>query len=306
MTSTCPLCYDEKYQVIYENPSQYPGIAIVKCASCHHLYTFSEEVIESSGLYNDNVYKVVDNRKSIFDRILGWEYGRVLEKINRMKPSKGWLLDFGSGKGKFASLAKKNGWNVRCVETAVERAAYAREVYDLEVDTSTYHSGRIADIDFDVLTLFHVLEHLKDPKLILNELIRHNLTQNAIVVIEVPNSNSWQAKIAGRYWMHWDQTHHISHFSPVRLEEFTSNLELVRMRTNYFSFHLGVLGMTDSILKRLGYRKNIIAQLKNSDNKLLIMAVITLLPFSLLAELIASVFGKGGVIRKYLSIKPCL
>ncbi len=300
MASKCPLCYCESYYVIYEHLLKRSCISIVKCRDCLHAYTLADYVVESSELYNDSIYKVVENRKTIFDKILNWEYKRVRKRITMLKPSKGSLLDFGSGKGKLASLAKQNGWNVNCVETAVERALYAKKVYGLEVNTDFYSTGRIFDSVFDVLTLFHVLEHLQSPASLLHELIRYNLKKDALIVIEVPNINSWQARIAGRHWMHWDIPRHLSHFSPARLEQFTASLGLTTLRTGYFSFHLGVLGMTDSILKKLGYRNNIIYELKNRKNKLIIFAIVFLLPLSFLAETIASLAGSGGVVRKYL------
>jgi hypothetical protein len=148
-----------------------------------------------------------------------------------------------------------------------------------------------------------VLEHLPDPKPMLTELIKNNLNQNAIVIIEVPNIKSWQAKLSGKKWMHLDIPRHISHFSPKRLEEFANELGLAGLRTTYFSFHLGVLGMTDSFLKFFGYRKNIIYELKNRKSKILILAVLILLPFALLVESMAAISNRGGVIRKYFIIR---
>jgi 2-polyprenyl-3-methyl-5-hydroxy-6-metoxy-1,4-benzoquinol methylase len=301
MTSCCPLCSEKEYTVVYKTLRQYPSAAILKCSRCFHVYTFLDHEPNRDKLYKDEVYKVAENRNSLFDRILTWEYSRVLKKIQSIKRPKGTLLDFGCGKGKFGSIAKSKGWQVKAVETAIERADYAKKNYGLEVNTNYYTTGQIFDNVFDVLTLFHVLEHLPNPKVLLNELIKYNLAKDGLVVIEVPNFKSLQARIAGSRWMHLDVPRHISHFTAAKLEEMGRELNCKTVKTSFFSFHLGVLGMTDSLLKLFGYRKNIIYELKNNKKIGLVFCIVLLLPFSLIFETCASATGHGGIIRKYFT-----
>jgi SAM-dependent methyltransferase len=300
MSSGCPLCGTSKFSYLHKNLKDNATSAIVKCSNCLHIYTLLLTQPDSDELYNDEVYKVVENRNSLFDKILNWEYSIVVRKINSLKPTKGELLDFGSGKGKFASIAKENGWEVKCVETAKERAEYARKIYGLEVNTEFYISGRIFGHSFNVLTVFHVLEHLPSPQNLLNELISRNLDKDALVVIEVPNIKSLQAYIAGKNWMHLDVPRHLNHFYPAKLRDLVKAAGLNSIKTNYFSFHLGVLGMTDSLLKLFGYRRNIIYELKNKRSIPLKLAILLLLPVALLLESIAAMVGYGGIIRMYL------
>jgi 2-polyprenyl-3-methyl-5-hydroxy-6-metoxy-1,4-benzoquinol methylase len=302
MMPGCPLCGIESYTIVYKQ-LQFPAASIVKCTNCCHVYTLLSHKIPADKLYNDDVYKIVENRHTIFDKILNWEYKRVIKKINSFKPSKGLLLDFGCGKGKFGSLAKAKGWKVKCVETSAERAAYAKNIYGLEVETNSYVGGKIFNADFDVLTLFHVLEHLPHPGVLLTELIKQNLKKDGLVVIEVPNINSLQARISGSKWMHLDVPRHINHFSPVRLDQFAGECGLISQRTAFFSFHLGVLGMTDSLLKMMGYRRNIIYELKNKKNMLLFAGILLLLPFAIILEISAVALGYGGITRKYFILK---
>jgi len=299
MILNCPLCGANNYTVIYEHLEQYPAASIVKCKHCLHIYTLLNDDLESDKFYNDKVYKVVENRNTIFDKILSWEYKRVIKRIYSFKPSKGSLLDFGCGKGKFTNLAQNKGWQVKCVETAPERAAYAKKIYGLDVSINFYTTGKIFNNVFDVLTLFHVLEHLPNPKILLNELIKHNLAKKGLVVLEVPNFKSLQARIAGSRWMHLDAYRHINHFTPAQLDQIARELKLTILKTTFFSFNLGVLGMTDSFLKLLGYRKNIIYELKNKKNIVLLLAISILLPFAFILETFAAAIGGGGIIRKY-------
>lgn len=304
MSPRCPLCGVNKYYFIFEKLPNFPGAAIVKCNNCSHVYTLLTGEPDKDELYNDKVYKIVDTRKSLFDKILTWEYSRVLKRIHEFKSAKGLILDFGSGKGKLAGLAKENGWQIKGVETAKERAEYSRKVYDLEVSTDYYSTGRIYNDYFDVLTMFHVLEHLPSPQILLTELVKHNLKKDGLIVIEVPNIKSWQASIAGRKWMHLDIPRHISHFTPATLEQVGQQSGLVTLRTRYFSFHLGVLGMTDSLLKAFGYKGNIVYDLKNKKSGILKICIGLLLSISLPLEFISSLLGYGGITRKYMIRKP--
>ena len=300
MTSACPLCHQADYRMIYEQVAFFPDAAIVACTHCGHIYTLLKKEIDLSALYSDEVYQVVENRDSIFDRIMTREYAAVLRTLGRLRPAKGRLLDFGSGKGKFGALAKSGGWEVRCVETSEPRAAYARSVYGLEVNSAFYTGGSIFGIRFDLLTLFHVLEHLPEPAGLLGALIHENLREDGLILIEVPNYSSWQSKIAGRKWLHLDASRHIHHFTPERLRRFLRELDLIPIRTKYWSMHLGLLGMVDSLLRLFGYRKNIIFQLKNRKSAALLLQIGLLMPFALALELLAVLFRRGGVIRMYL------
>ncbi len=298
MRSACPICRKSNYTIKYDL-LQVPAILIVKCDHCSCIYTIQKNEPGIEELYTHEVYEVVENRHSIFDKILNWEYGRVVKRIDTLKKTKGSLLDFGSGKGKFADLAKKRQWQVRCVETAEARADYARKIYGLEVDTRFYTGGKLFNNEFDVITLFHVLEHLPDPQNLLNELIQCNLVKGGVVVIEVPNIKSLQAYIAGRKWIHLDASRHKSHFTHSQIEQLARRAGLICRKTTFFSFHLGVLGMTDTFLKLFGYKGNIIYELKNKKSIGLRLAIFILLPLMITLEFSSALFKRGGVIREY-------
>jgi hypothetical protein len=112
--------------------------------------------------------------------------------------------------------------------------------------------------------------------------------------------NSWQSRIAKENWIHLDVPRHIHHFSTERLEKLLLDINLKPVKTTFFSYHLGVLGMVDSLLKQIGYKKSIIYELKNKKSKTLIVMIALVLPVAFIAERLAAWFGKGGIIRMYL------
>lgn len=299
MIDSCPICHRPESKTTCTVSYGKEDYLIVQCGNCSHYYSkFDITQINSASLYNDEVYQVIDNRDSVYSKIMDYEYGQVLKTVRKWYPQRSRILDFGSGKGNFLFLAKKFGFDVFGVETARERAEFARQKFNLDISQEMYTAGKIKESSFDVITLFHVLEHLPDPKEILSNLIKDNLNDNGLLILEVPNFSSLQSSIAKNRWMHLDIPRHLSHFTDIRLVEFAKELNFKVVKKEYFSLHLGVMGMCHSILSLFGYRGKIIKDLKHYNPKL-VFGLLLILPFAFVLEFFSSGFNKGGVIRLY-------
>ena len=298
MNITCPICASIESTNLYSINTPEGTYRVDKCRQYAHHYTRFDFPIDEESLYSDEVYQVIDNRESFYSKIMNHEYGKVLKYLGKRYSRGSRLLDFGSGKGVFLNLANKAGFDSLGIETARARADFAEQKYGLTVLREMYETGPVSTEAFDIITLFHVLEHLPQPKQLLKNLIADNLKPAGMLIMEVPNLSSWQSRIAGDKWMHLDIPRHISHFSQERMKKFCAELGLEIVRTEYFSWHLGVLGMCHSILSDFGYRGKIIRDLKHNDKSLL-LALIPILPIAIVAEVFASAFKKGGVIRVY-------
>lgn len=290
----CPVCHAKGEVGL-------PDLSIQKCDNCQVSWTLVSEDIDLDALYEDKVYAVVDNRKSIFERIIFKEAEKVIKTVagilNRTKPIK--CLDFGSGKGQFLLKAKEAGWQTLGIETAKERADFSKEKYGLEVMEEYYQSGKIADGEFDVISLNHVLEHLPQPIQLLQELTEKNLKPGGVLIVEVPNLESWQSHIAGNKWMHLDIPKHLTHWNEQVLTQKITALGFDKIKSQYFSVHLGVLGMLSALLGNLAYKGNIIYDLKNRKNPGLLIGIALILPLSFLLESLAASLKKTGIIRLY-------
>jgi len=293
LIKSCPICNEIKYELVYE----IRGFMIVKCNDCKHIYTLIDKELNESELYTSGDYEKYDSRKTIFEKIIDYENQRIIDRIEKMV-GKGKILDFGSGKGNFLFLAKKRGYKVAGIETAIERAEFCEKNFQIEIIKSVYDSGKIGEEPFNIITLFHVIEHLPNPLKLLNNLINYNLEKNGLIIIEVPNLSSIQAIIARNNWMHFDVPRHISHFTSKKLLEIIRELNLKVICTEHFSFHLGVLGMCHSLLTILGYKGKIIKDLKNYDVKTIFFLCL-IYPFALILEFFSSLFRRGGIIRVY-------
>nr|MBC7613679.1 class I SAM-dependent methyltransferase [Pseudopedobacter sp.] len=257
-----------------------------------------------SKLYDEQDYQVRDTKGTIFYSIQKFEYEAVLKQIMKIIDTKNSsLLDFGAGKGLFLNFAQELGFKVKGVETSIPRASYAQQVFGLEIATNTYNGGEILGGNFNVITLFHVLEHLDQPKNLLKNLVVNNLNPKGLLVVEVPNILSWQAKLAGKHWLHLDIPRHLSHFSEEKLFNILNDMNLTIIKKEFFSWHLGVIGMMQSIWTWFGYKGFLIGDLKEKKTIILMLLIAISLPFAILLELIASLCNKGGVMRYYAQNK---
>lgn len=288
----CPVCHTPP-----TTPSD--SGSLIACSTCKVSWTYLPEAIDAEALYRDEVYAVVDNRKSIFEKIIFSESRAILKQAKKILPNARLLLDFGSGKGQFLAVAKSLGWKGIGIETEAARGKFAKEKYGVEVQIYFYQNGLVGESPVELISLNHVLEHLPEPIPLLRKLLDQNLSKEGLLYVEVPRADSWQAKIAGDAWMHWDIPKHISHWTEPVLTTQLEALGLSKVAERNFSIHLGVLGMLQALLSRVGYRENLVLRLKRKKSLGLIGLLAAFLPLAWTLEVLASWSGKSGICGVY-------
>ena len=150
----------------------------------------------------------------------------VLADLNRQFPKRGRLLEIGCSYGGFLREAQREGWDVTGIELSETAAQFAREQFGLKV-----FCGELQDqIDklgepYDVVALFHVIEHVPDPIGFL-ELSRKLTTPGGILLLKTPNVTSLIARITGKTWQWVSPPAHLWLYSP-------GTLKLLLMRAGY-------------------------------------------------------------------------
>jgi len=292
----CPVCLSSpSYTPISGN--------CVLCSTCNLNWTYLAEEVDLASLYRDEVYQVVDNRNSVFEKIIFSEAKKILLKAKKYHPWATSVFDFGAGKGQFLAVAKRMGWQVNGIESEPKRGAFAKEKYQVSLHVGYYEGGKIGVHGFDLITLNHVLEHLPSPMKLLRELLEQNLEINGLLYLEVPRADSWQSRLAGASWMHWDIPKHLSHWTESTLLEQCAALGLKPVAKRSFSIHLGVLGMLQALLSQVGWKENLILRLKKKKSMGLLLAIAFLLPLAYGIELLAVAFGKSGILGLYFRRK---
>ena len=182
----CYLCKSDKYNKRTTGVRDNSNIDILECSDCGLVYLSSldhiqDEYYEESGMH-DNKEPNIDNwlKETEFDDKRRYDF--VKEKIANKN-----VLDFGCGIGGFIEMAKKSARNISGVE--LDRALQSSfQERGLNVFLNLKEAKEQSKKKYDVITAFHVVEHLQDPIEILKDL-SELLTKNGEVVIEIPNSN---------------------------------------------------------------------------------------------------------------------
>lgn len=209
------------------------------------LKTTPQPAAENLGRYyeSDDYISHTDSKRSLFEKL----YHAVKQKALRDKVNlitgltgkKGNLLDIGAGTGDFAAEAAKQGWNVKGFEPSEKARTIAKSKGIELVNTTT----DIADASLDVVTMWHVLEHVPDVELQITELKRL-VKPGGHIIVAVPNFKSFDAKHYGAFWAAYDVPRHLWHFSKTAIEKLfgAQDIKLVKITPMKFdSFYVSLL-----------------------------------------------------------------
>jgi SAM-dependent methyltransferase len=138
-----------------------------------------------------------------------------LEFVHSHANPPGTLLDFGAGSGSFVKVARDAGWSAEGVERSRTARANALERYDLNL------LEELPEKQYDVITLWDVIEHLRAPADMLTTLYA-NLKPGGQIFIETGNWENWQRVVNGDKWHVYLLDHHF-YFSPSSLGKIVSD-----------------------------------------------------------------------------------
>lgn len=153
--------------------------------------------------------------------------GHRIKFFRPFKPD-GRVLDIGCGRGYFLMACRERGFEVQGFDVSEEGANYVRETLGIPVHTGMLEDA-FAEGAFDVITMWHSLEHTSDPAKYL-ELAGRWLKPGGVLVIDVPNYTGTDARMKGDAWDDWDLPYHLLHFTPKSLDTLLQRYGFVVVR----------------------------------------------------------------------------
>jgi len=160
------------------------------------------------------------------------------------------VLDVGCGRGVLLSSLADRGFEVHGFEISAAAVAGADPRADIRVGNELQDAG-YPDACFDEVILWHVLEHLPDPRRTLGE-IRRILKPGGRLIVAVPNYRSLQARWSGPAWFHLDLPRHFYHFPVTGLRRLLVNSGFTPRSEHHFSLRQNPFGWVQSALNRFG------------------------------------------------------
>lgn len=184
-----------------------------------------------------------DSRRNFIEHlyyyIKKFNLSRKVALINRYAEFERTVLDVGAGTGHFLSEARKKGWSVSGVEpNRMARGKSSEKRLKLRPDLDDF-----TDEKFEVITLWHVLEHLPDLQTQIEKLV-NLLNENGTLIIAVPNFKSYDAKYYQNYWAAYDTPRHLWHFSKTAITTLFARqgMQVVKTKPMIFdAFYVSLL-----------------------------------------------------------------
>lgn len=209
----CNLCNANKYTIFKE----IDGYRLVKCKGCGLVYLnprpTQQEIHEqySAGYHIERLLGQEPKTQEEIGQEISKNTGRA-EEIVKQFGDKRKLLDIGCGAGFFIACLKGYDWDVTGIDVSEWASGFARDKLGLNVFT-----GGVEDVpfneQFDVITMYHVLEHLPNPLKTLKR-VSEILANDGVLVIKGPNLASFDRIWHGKNWRGYDPPFDLYHFNP--------------------------------------------------------------------------------------------
>jgi SAM-dependent methyltransferase len=236
----CPICQGSDIRPTFtatDHTLSQEQFTVQRCGGCGFQFTSPRPTQERIGGYyrSENYISHVEKAHGLKDRIYHWVRRRAIRGkhrlIHRYMPT-GHALDVGCGTGDFLAYLAVQGYAAQGVEISPEARAIAeKKGVPVRASLDELPVGQ----QFDLISLWHVLEHVPDPRATLEQLNRL-CADGALLVVAVPDNASWDAKHYGPEWAAWDVPRHLSHFRQTDMHRLLreGGFDLVDTRRMWF------------------------------------------------------------------------
>lgn len=238
MNNKCPWCESDKAQVHLKLKDEFltkEEFQIYECLNCGLLYTTPRPTSDKLGDYykSEDYYSHQENNKGFIPRI--YETVKKVNLNNKTKIAtkgleKGRMLDIGCGVGDFIHEMERKGWMCTGIEPSDEAKAIARK----KIKAAIFNPQEIYSLEngsFELITMWHVLEHVDDLKEEIDQL-RRLLKKGGRLVLALPNFKSADAQYYKEYWAAYDVPRHLNHFCKDSINNIFKTTEFRLIKTD--------------------------------------------------------------------------
>jgi SAM-dependent methyltransferase len=223
---SCLLCGGRHWSHLIEAPDNISPaglwFAVVQCQECGLCFTNPRPSDCSIGSFYPPPYwpqrapAPSESRAANSKRVPRW-YPRLKERKALAWHGRGRLLDFGCGGGSYLERMHRQGWRVVGLDVSSAAVNRIRKELGLTAFTGTLPHPELSPGSFDVITMWHSLEHVHNPREVLRQAY-FLLAPGGRLLVAVPNIESLPFRWFGKSWYGLDLPRHLTHFSPRTLK----------------------------------------------------------------------------------------
>ena len=250
----CPICGQKEFKSKY-NIQDYTvskeSYYVLTCENCGFMFTQNAPDFEHIGPYykSEDYVSHSDTQEGVFYKVyhkvreymLNQKRRAILENSTENRTLK--LLDIGTGRGYFLNHMQEHGFLCTGIEQDPDVRKLASDEFNLNILAPEKLYG-LQENKYDVITLWHVLEHVHDLRGYL-EKIEKLLKKDGLLVVALPNPTCADEKIYKEHWAGWDVPIHLWHFTPQNIEDLLSQYHFKmtdKRRLPFDPFYVSILG----------------------------------------------------------------
>jgi SAM-dependent methyltransferase len=261
MSSHCPACDSAEFQPLFTASDRLYNTTsekfqVVECKRCRLMQLTPQPTPSELEKYYPKNYwftpelSAASRLEEIYRRFVLLDHVRFVQRAVRESGESGPVLDVGCGGGLFLRMLQDRGFRVMGLDFSLDAARVAWTVNQAPATCATLASAPFRAASCAAVTMFHVLEHLYEPRAYLKasyELLR----PDGRLIIQVPNAACWQFLLLGASWNGVDVPRHLYDFRPADLDRLLDSCGFEVVRRKYFSLRDNPAGLATSLAPRL-------------------------------------------------------
>ena len=305
--SACLVCGSESSAQLFTAPDRLyhttaKEFAVVRCQECGLARLDPQPAGEELRRYYPESYwfapdeSAASRLEEAYRRLVLRDHVRFVAQALGGR-ARGPLLDVGCGGGLFLGMMRERGYRVVGLDFSREAAAVAWKRQQAPAVCGDLSNAPLGAGSFAGITMFHLLEHVNDPRAYL-EAARDLLAPDGCLVVQVPNAASWQFRLLGRWWNGLDVPRHLFDFRDRDVEKLLGACGLEVVRRKYFSLRDNPAGLASSVAPGLDPMARRVRRVAESAGARLAkdLAYFTLAAAALPFTLAEAAFGAGSTV----------
>jgi len=244
--SACLLCGSESAAAVCRSTDRLHrtterSFTILRCAECGLMRLDPQPTPAESRLYHPGNYWFAPDRSAAgrleesYRRLVLGDHVRFVERALREGGARGALLDVGCGGGLLAGMMRERGFRVAGLDNSAEAAAIAWNRQRVPAVCGVLEDAPLRAASFAAVTMFHVLEHVPDPRAYIAAAHRL-LAPGGRLIVQTPDAACWQFRLLGRYWSGLDVPRHRFDFRASDLDRLLASCGFTVVRRKHFSW----------------------------------------------------------------------